>query len=170
MTRILVLLLAILVLPACSTLPERVAEAAYPKDYWYSYVDWERGFSVDAPGRLAIREAAYITAGAMAPQSYTINRGTLRFSIVAVERRPGDQRSHYELAAANGFDLMEWDRVRSTLPTFQRHVYFEGKLYRQRLVVTNRMVYELLVSGPADVFPDFAARRFLDSFIVMVKT
>jgi hypothetical protein len=170
MTRILFVLLAILVLPGCSTLPARVEQAPHATGHWTVTTDWARGFVIEAPGRFDIRPASYATPGVMAPYAYTLNRGTLRFSVVAVERRRGDERSHYELAEANGFNLMEWDRIAGTLPTFQRHVYLDGKMYRQRIVFTRRMVYELLVSGPADVFPDFAARRFLDSFIVMVKT
>lgn len=170
MTRICVFLLAFLALAACAGRPERVVATPYSANHWFAYTDWARGFAVDAPGRFEIRRAAYPTPGVMAPQSYTLTRGTLRFSVVAVERRGGDERSHYELARANGFDLMEWDSLGGTLPAYQRHAYLDGLMYRQRIVFTRRMVYELLVSGPAGVFPDYAARRFLDSFIVMVKT
>jgi hypothetical protein len=170
MTRILVFLLAILVLPGCSALPKGVEHTAYQQDYWHGYVDWARGFAVEAPGQFTIAPAGYITAGVMPPQSYTLDRGTLRFSVVAVQRRKTDERSAFEIAEANGFDLYEWDRIDGKLPVYQRHIYLEGKMYRQRLVFGQRMVYELLVSGPADVFPDFAARRFFDSFVVMVKT
>ncbi|MGE4063599.1 MAG: hypothetical protein AB7E79_09545 [Rhodospirillaceae bacterium] len=170
MTRILVFLLALLALPACSTLPERVVQAP-AETFWMSYTDWARGFAVEAPGRFEIRPASYETPGVMTPYSYTLDRGTLRFSVVAVERRRRDDRDHYTLSRDNGFDLMEWDRIMGTsLPIYQRHVYLDGKMYRQRIVFTKRMVYELLVSGPADVFPDFVASRFLESFVVMVKT
>jgi hypothetical protein len=138
--------------------------------YWVAYEDWERGFAIDAPGRFEIRPAAFVQFGVMRPQSYTLERGTLRFSVVAVQRRRGDERHHFDIARDNGLDLAEWDRIKSVLPTYQRHVRLDGKLYRQRLVFANRMVYELLVSGPAEVFPDFAAARFFDSFAVMVKT
>jgi hypothetical protein len=167
MTRILVFLLAILVLPACSTLPERVAQSPYPQDYWHSYIDWSRGFSVDAPGQFAIRPATDTAFKPLAPRAYTLNRGTLRFSIVAVEI---DRRSDPAIVAHEAYDLDSWDYVGGKDVAYQRHVYLEGRMYRQRLVFARGMIYELLVSGPADVFPDFAARRFLDSFIVMVKT
>ena len=170
MTRILFVLLAVLVLPSCSTLPKGVAHTPLQQDYWHGYVDWVRGFSIEAPGTFTITPASYITAGVITPQAYTVERGTLRFSVVAVERRRSDERSAYEMAQQNGFDLADWDRIDGTLPTYQRHVYLDGRMYRQRLVFSRRMVYELLVSGPADVFPDFAARRFFDSFVVMVKT
>ena len=170
MSRILVLLLAILVLPGCSTLPERVQQTPQQVGHWVAYEDWERGFAVDAPGRFLIRPAAYVQFGVMRPQSYTLDRGTLRFSVVAVQRRRGDERHHTDIARDNGFDLAGWDRIKGALPVYQRHVLLDGKLYRQRLVFANRMVYELLVSGPAGVFPAFAARRFFDSFAVMVKT
>ncbi|MGE3475882.1 MAG: hypothetical protein AB7H70_08745 [Rhodospirillaceae bacterium] len=170
MTRILVFLLAILALPGCAALPTGVDHTAYARDYWHGYVDWTRGFAVDAPGRFTIAPARPITAGVIAPQSYTLDRGTLRFSVVAVQRRKNDERSASEIAKQNGFDLYAWDRIGGKLPAYQRHVYLDGKMYRQRLVFGPRMVYELLVSGPADVFPDFAARRFFDSFVVMVKT
>ena len=167
MTRILLFLLAILVLPACSTLPERVAHSPYPQDYWHSYVDWSRGFSVDAPGQFAIRPATDTAFNPMAPRAYTLDRGTLRFSIMAVEI---DSESDPVIVANEAFDLDSWDYVGGKDPAYQRHVYLDGRMYRQRLVFARGMIYELLVSGPADVFPDFAARRFLDSFIVMVKT
>lgn len=170
MTRILFVLLAILALPGCASVPGRVDHTAYQQDFWHGYVDWDRGFAVDAPGKFAIQPAAYIAAGLMPTQSYTVERGTLRFSVIAVQRRKGDERSASEMAGANGFDLREWDRIAGTLPVYQRHVYLDGTLYRQRFVFTQRMVYELLVSGPADVYPDFAANRFLDSFAVLVKT
>lgn len=170
MTRILAFVLSILVLAGCSTLPERVQQVPAPTDFWVATSDWARGFAVEAPGRFEIRPASYATPGVMAPHAYTLDRGTLRFSVIAVERRRGDERGHHELARDNGFNLMEWDHLGGTLPRYQRNVYFEGKMYRQRIVFTKRMVYELLVSGPADVFPDFAASRFFDSFVVMVKT
>ena len=170
MPRILVFLLAILVLPGCATLPARVEQTAYPKDYWYAYVDWSRGFTVDAPGRFAIRPEDDAGFEPLDARVYTLDRGTLRFSVIAVQRRRNDDRGAYEVAEANGFDLQDWDEMPGDLPAFQRHVYLDGKLYRQRIVFTRRMVYELLVSGPADVFPDYAARRFFDSFTVMTRT
>lgn len=170
MTRTLVVLLAVLALSGCAARPERVAQTPQAPGHWIAYQDWERGFAVDAPGRLQIRPASFARIGVMPPQSYTLERGTLRFSVVAVQRRRGDERHHFEIARDNGFDLSGWDRIRGALPIYQRHVLLDGKLYRQRLVFANRMVYELLVSGPAGVFPDFAARRFFDSFAVMVKT
>lgn len=168
MTRILVVLLAILALPACSTLPDRVAHMppATP-DYWHGYIDWGRGFSVEAPGRFAIRPDDDGTAVPPAPRAYTLDRGTLRFSVMAY---PNDSQSYPQVIAEDAFDLMDWDRLGGEWPAFQRHVYVDGRLYRQRLVFADRMIFELIVSGPADVFPDFAARRFFDSFIVMVKT
>jgi hypothetical protein len=170
MARILVVLLAILVLPGCATRPERVELSPQSPSHWVAYQDWERGFAIDAPGRFEIRPATFAQFGVMRPQSYTLDRGTLRFSVVAVQRRRTDDRHHFDIARDNGFDLASWDRIKSVLPTYQRHVLIDGTLYRQRVVFANRMVYELLVSGPAGVFPDFAARRFFDSFAVMVKT
>ena len=169
MTRILLAFFAILVLPGCAALPARVQETPSPLVPWISYADWERGFSIESPGRMEIRAASYVVTGTIAPQAYTAQRGTLRFSVVAVQRRKSDSRAPGEIARENGFDLADWERIAGTLPAYQRHVRLGGRLYRQRLVFANRMVYELLVSGPADVFPDFAARRFFDSFIVMVK-
>lgn len=90
--------------------------------------------------------------------------------MVPVRRRKNDGRSAFEIAKQNGFDPDEWDRIGGKRPACQRHVYLDGKMSRQRLVFGPRMVYGLLVSGPADVFPDFAARRFFGSFVVMVKT
>ncbi len=170
MPRILVFLLAVLVVPGCATLPARVQESAYPKDYWYSYADWSRDFIIDAPGRFAIRPADDGFLEPLAARSYTLDRGTLRFSVVAVQRARNDERGAYEVAEENGVDLQDWDAIPAQVPSYQRHVYLDGKLYRQRIVFTRRMVYELLVSGPADVFPDYAARRFFDSFTVMTKT
>jgi len=167
MTRIFFALLAILTLPGCAALPERVAHTALEHDYWHGYVDWGRGFSVEAPGRFAIRPDDDGTAAHLMPRSYVVDRGTLRFSIIAY---PNDRLSHPAVAADEAFNLMSWDELGGTWPAFQRHVYQDGRLYRQRLVFANRMIYELIVSGPADVFPDFAATRFLESFVVMVKT
>lgn len=171
MPRILVFLLAVGVLHGCATLPTRVQQSASPKDYWVTYADWSRDFIIDAPGRFAIRPADdndFVEP--LAPRSYTLDRGTLRFSVIAVQRAREDERNAYEVAEGNGVDLQDWDRIPGLAPSFQRHVYLDGKLYRQRIVFTRRMVYELLVSGPADVFPDYAARRFFDSFTVMIKT
>ncbi len=170
MPRILVFLLVILALPGCAMLPARVQETAYPKDYWYAYADWSRGFIVDAPGRFAIRPDDDGFFDPLTARAYTLERGTLRFSVIAVQRRRNDARDAYAVADANGVDLQDWDAVPGPLQVFQRHVYLDGKLYRQRIVFAHRMVYELLVSGPADVFPDYAARRFFDSFTVMTKT
>lgn len=168
MMRIFVALLAILALSGCSTLPERVAHTSFTRDHWHGYIDWGRGFSVEAPGRFAIRpDEDDGTAARLEPRSYIIDRGTLRFSIVAY---PIDSRRHPAVVADESFDLVEWDPIKGEWPAFQRHVYLDGRLYRQRLVFTDRMIFELIVAGPADVFPDFAARRFFDSFIVMVKT
>jgi hypothetical protein len=168
MTRILLVLLATLALPGCSTLPERVVHTSFNEDSWHGYVDWGRGFTVEAPGRLAIRPDDDGTGQVLEARSYTTERGTLRFSILAVPndlRRPPSSRVGDEF-----FDLFFWEDLGGVWPSFQRHVYLDGRLYRQRLVFADRMIYELIVSGPADVFPDFAARRFFDSFTVMVKT
>jgi len=164
MTRILAVLLAILVLPGCSTLPKGVAHTSIQHDYWHGYADWSRGFTVEAPGEFVIRPE---DGSEFVPRSYTLNRGTLRFSIVAA---PTKARSHPAEIAAGTLDLRDWDALPGPWPAFQRHIYLDGKLYRQRLVFAGGMIYELVVSGPADVFPDYAAGRFLDSFVVMIKT
>jgi hypothetical protein len=167
MTRILLVLLAFLALPGCSTLPERVAHTSFAEDTWHGYADWGRGFTVEAPGRFAIRPDDDGTGQVLEARSYTAERGSLRFSVVAI---PNDFRRHSAVIATESLDLFLWDALGGEWPAFQRHVYLDGRLYRQRLVFADRMIYELIVSGPADVFPDFAARRFFDSFTVMVKT
>src|SRR5690606_41617273 len=44
-------------------------------------------------------------------RAYTLERGTLRFSVIAVQRRRNDARDAYAVADANGVDLQDWDAI-----------------------------------------------------------
>jgi hypothetical protein len=172
MTRILAFLLVVLALPACSTLPEGVAYEPASAGTWHRYVDGLRAFTIDSPGRLQIRPAAIPARDEWQRSTYTLNAGTLRFSVTAIERHRGDRRSVNELVYRGGMALEDWTpiSVPGAIKAYEKDYYTGARLQRHRIIFTHRMIYELHVAGPTDVYPNFSATRFFRSFSMLSKT
>lgn len=183
MTRILAALLSAALLASCAArLPDGVRVASGPTATsaltsnslagpWRHYVDAKRAFAIDSPGRFVIDVAAPAVAD-WQRSTYVVRAGTLTFSVTAVERHPDDRRKIADLIGKNGLALEDWAWVHSTDGSlvFQREYRADGRLQRHRVVLAGRMIYELHVAGPADVYPEFAAQRFFGSFSLLLKT
>lgn len=138
---------------------------------WRTHTVAQNGFTVSAPGVFIVVRDTMSFDGAEAPaETYSASDLGAEFSVVAVRRPDSDVRPLADVARSMG--LSGTDAVESPggLTTFHHDVTIEGTRTQARLILHERMAYQLIVTAPPASFQPANAERFFGSFRIIPKT
>ena len=143
----------------------RTEGRTYTTAAWRAHTVAEHAFTITTPGTLMSMSTTMNFDGESATaQVYVGSDMGTDFSVTVAERPTGDKRAVEDVAKSLGVKDVKVVPGIGAAKSVETDFIIEGQKTRARLVFKERMLYQLMVVGPAKTFPEQNAERFFASF------